>query len=311
MPKTLLNVVSTLRQYSAVSDSIQHLGIAFRHLPSSGQGHNSSSMRDALRSSQIAVVGDDTVDESVFEACPELRLIIRWGAGTDNVDLVAAGKHGVQVQNTPGLFGEDVADLAIGLALSCVREIVKNDKEIREGRWPKDTVHSFRDMEAAILGAGAVGREIARILSAFGLVVRVFDPEIPVGEGQNWRAVESIQNCVADANLLFVCTPLNAETRGLVGADLLSAMGTPSYVVNVARGEVIDEKELFKMIDANQISGAGLDVFHHEPLSPEVLPGASDLVVLSSHNASNTFSSIARANRAVDKLIEDFATRSH
>lgn len=309
MTNTLLNVVSTLRQYSVISDSIEHLGISFKHRPSTRQGHNSSSMRDLLKGSQIAVVGDDTIDRSVFEACPELRLVIRWGAGIDNVDLVAAKTHGVEVQNTPGLFGEDVADLAISLSLSCVRGIVKNDREIREGRWPKDTVHSFRDMKAAILGAGAVGREIARLLSAFGLVVKVYDPAVPAGEGQYWRAVDSIQKCVAEANLLFVCLPLNNETRGLVGAKLLKGMGTPSYVVNVARGEVVDEKALFKMIDSDQISGAGLDVFLNEPLNPEDLPGKSNMVVLSSHNASNTFSSIARANKAVDKLIEDFASR--
>ena len=309
MPDTLLNVVSTLRQYSSISDSIQHLGLTLKHRPSAGQGHSSSSMRDFLKGAEIAVVGDDTVDESVFEACPDLRLVIRWGAGMDNVDLLAAQSHGVEVQNTPGLFGEDVADLAISLALGCVRDIVKNDREIREGRWPKNTAHSFRDMRAAILGAGAVGSEIARLLSAFGLAVRVFDPAVPAGAVLNVQAVESIHECVADANLLFVCIPLNSETRGLVDSGLLKEMGTPSYVVNVARGEIIDEKSLFSLIGSNRISGAGLDVFHHEPLHSQDLPDNSHSLVLSSHNASNTFASIARANRAVDRLIEDFVAR--
>lgn len=301
-----LSVISTLRQYDALSSDLVELGVSFSFSPSNGQGHDSIEMRSLLSQHQIAVIGDDSVDRKVLESCPELRLIVRWGAGTDNVDLVAARELGIPVVNTPGLFGADVADLALALALCCVRTIVKTDRQIREGYWPKGTTSSFRSLTAAILGVGAVGREVARLLSTFGLKIKVFDPTEPPGVTETWTAFATVEECVAGANLLFACLPLTAETRGVVNRGLMESMGAPAFVINVSRGEVLDQFDLFTLIDERKIDGAGLDVFQIEPLQLEALPQQAGNLVLSSHNASNTFQSIARANSKVDSLIRSF-----
>ncbi|MDA9916124.1 hydroxyacid dehydrogenase [bacterium] len=269
-------------------------------------------MQQLLKGATVAIVGDDVVDREVLYKSRELRLLVRWGAGIDNVDLSTAQELGIQVSNTPGLFGEDVADLALGLALSCVRGVAFGDRMVRNGQWPKQSSHSFRQLRFCVLGLGAVGRQVATLLTAFGGTVKVYDPQISsdFAATSEWLRCDSLEAALKESNVLFLCLPLSPATENLIDSAKLQLMGSPAFVINVARGGILNQADLFDLIDAGRIHGAGLDVFESEPLNLETLPVRSDGITLSAHNASNTFRSIDKANAAVDSLIIQFARKA-
>lgn len=303
-----IKVVSTCFQYRLPPTSMSSW-IGFRHAPSNRQAHTSEELVEACADGEVAIIGDDDADSSFFERCSNLRLLIRWGAGTNNVNFEAAKKTGVQVVNTPGLFGEDVADMAIGMAISIVREIPVNAELIRQGGWPKKTTHSFRDMTAGVVGLGAVGREIARILMGIGLPVRVYDPfceDFPDGV----EVTKSLTECAITSNILFLSAPLTEETRGFVDADLLRLLSAPRFVVNVSRGELLNEKAVMECLASGLLSGLAVDVFSQEPPALGDLPGRDLNFLASSHNASNTFRSIERANERVDQVLHAYIAGS-
>lgn len=306
MLATAVKVVSTLRQYSTITERMKESGIDFSHHPAISQGHSQSAMVALASDAEVLIVGDDLVDEEVLRKAKKLKLLIRWGAGLDNVDIDAADKLGIVIKNTPGLFGEDVADMALSLAMNCVRQVSLFDRKIRSGDWPKETSFSFRSLTPSILGLGAVGKELARVLQIFGNSVRGYDPLVSAGQYELFEAFGGVGECVAGSNILFVCLPLTDLTRGSVNAELLDLLASPGFVINVGRGEVINQTDLLERVSDGRLAGAGLDVFEAEPLPHETLAALPDQLVLSSHNASNTHASISRANSAVDEIISAY-----
>lgn len=306
MVATAVKIVSTLRQYSTMPLTLRKPGIEFSHHPATSQGHGQSAMVELASDAEILIVGDDLANEEVLRKAAKLKLLIRWGAGLDNVDLDAADKLGIVVRNTPGLFGEDVADIALSLAMNCVRQVSLFDRKIRSGDWPKETSFSFRSLTPAILGLGAVGKELARVLQIFGHSVRGYDPLLPPGQYEHFETFGGVRECVSGSNLLFVCLPLTDLTRGSVNAELLDLLASPGYVINVGRGEVINQTDLLERVSDGRLAGAGLDVFEAEPLPHQTLAALPDQLVLSSHNASNTHASIGRANSEVDRIISAY-----
>lgn len=306
MVTTAVKVVSTLRQYSTIPERMMESGIEFSHHPAVSQGHGTSAMVELASDAEVLIVGDDSVTEEVLRNAANLKLLIRWGAGIDNVDLHAADKYGIVVKNTPGLFGEDVADMALSLAVNCVRQVSLFDRKIRSGDWPKESSFSFRSLTPAILGLGAVGNELARILRVFGHSVRGYDPLVSPGQYELFEAFGGARECVSGSNILFVCLPLTDLTRGSVNAELLDLLASPGYVINVGRGETINQTDLLERVSDGRLAGAGLDVFEAEPLPHQTLVALPDQLVLSSHNASNTHTSISKANVAVDEILTSY-----
>lgn len=278
----------------------------FEYHPPLNQSHDSEKMRELLSRAQVAIIGDDPVSEVELQDASSLSLIVRWGAGLDNVDIPECSRRGIKVVNTPGLFGHDVADMAIGMALGLVRRVVDYDRLIRLGEWPKGTTHSFRSLSACVLGVGAVGREICRALLAFGLDVTGYDLNPSVVGDLPIKMASSAHDASRGKNLCFVTLPLTDQTRELVGKEFLENMGSPSYLINVSRGEIVDEEALLSLLDAGSISGAALDVFQSEPLDQSQGHHQLANIVLSAHNASNTFSSIRAANNRAEELIADY-----
>jgi D-3-phosphoglycerate dehydrogenase len=260
-----------------------------------------------LDGASVAIVGDDELSKQVLQSCKSLELIVRWGAGTDNVDLDYARQLGIKVVNTPGLFGEDVADLALGHALNLVRGLSRFDRAIRVGGWDKETSPSMRSLTFSVLGYGAVGREIAKLLQAFNSEISVFDPAL-TGEVaiEGMRVATSVANALEDSNLVFIAMPLTNETRGILGKSEILKLATPRYLVNVSRGEILKQEEVFDALDAGLLQGLGMDVFEVEPIQTGMLPARVSNAFFTSHNASNTFMSISRANARVDDILKTF-----
>jgi D-3-phosphoglycerate dehydrogenase / 2-oxoglutarate reductase len=253
------------------------------------------------------IAGDEPLDRTLLEmAVPRLRVISRWGVGIDNVDLEAARRLGIEVRNTPAVFADEVADVALGYLIMLARRLHRIDAGVRAGRWPKDQGVSLAGRTLGVIGLGAIGRAVARRGFAIGMEVVGIDP-MPQAEAAAAEIgvhIVGVDELFERASVVSVNCPLTSETRGLVSAARLARMPRGSFVVNTARGPVVDEAALIEALQSGHLAGAALDVFEVEPL-PEASPlRGMDNVILGSHNASNTAEAVTRVNQlAIDNLL--------
>lgn len=226
------------------------------------------------------LAGDDRITRKVLQAAlPRLKVIAKWGTGTDSIDKVAAGDLGVPVLNSPGAFADAVAEVAIGLILMLSRHLAEIDRAIRAGGWPKPQGIELRGATLGMIGRGAIGGRIAELGAAFGMDVVHHDPFV--------AGSLSPLDLAARADIVCIACALTPENFHIVNADFLAAMKPGALVINVARGPLVDEPALIAALQTGRIAGAGLDVFETEPLAPDSPLLTMRNVVLSSHNANN------------------------
>jgi lactate dehydrogenase-like 2-hydroxyacid dehydrogenase len=242
----------------------------------------------------------------LIAALPKLRVISSFGVGLDQIDLAAAKQRGIPVGYTPDVLNDCVADMAFALLLAIGRRIAEGDRFVRAGRWEQKPAVAFplgRQVSGArlgIVGLGRIGRTIARRASGFDMDVR-YHSRKPV-EGVPYAHEPSLIELAKWCDFLVVITAGGAETRHLVDAKVLDALGAKGYIINVARGTVIDEQALVRALQEKRIGGAGLDVFEREPhVPPELF--TLDNVVLVPHIASATVQTReAMAQRVLDNF---------
>lgn len=218
---------------------------------------------------------------------PALEIVAINGVGFDKVDLGEAKRRGIRVSNTPDVLTEDVADLAIGLIVSALRQIPRGDGHVRAGLWPSGDLplgSKVSRRRYGIFGFGRIGQAIARRLEGF-------DAELAYASRStvetSVRRVETLRDLAAWSDVLVIAASASAETRNVVDAGVLEALGPRGILVNVARGSLVDEPALCEALEKGRIAGAALDVFADEPHVPERLRTRSD-VVLTPHMASAT-----------------------
>ena len=233
--------------------------------------------------------GEAKVTPALIDRLPALEIISVMGVGYDGIDVVAAKARGVVVTHTPDVLNDEVADLAIALALAIARRIPHADRYVRSGQWPtQGPMPLSRKLSGArmgLVGIGRIGQAIAQRALAFGMSVaytaRSARPLLPYAY---WPSAREL---AAQVDFLVVIAPGGAGTRKLIDAEVLKALGPQGYVVNVARGSVIDEAALIDALTGGVIAGAALDVFEDEPNVPEALR-LLDNVVLTPHIGSAT-----------------------
>jgi hydroxypyruvate reductase len=256
----------------------------------------------------IAGGGESKVPASLIAQLPALRMISIFGVGYDGVDVPAAMAHGAKVTHTPNVLNDEVADLALALMLAVSRNIVQADQHVRSEAWLKGPMPLGRKMSGArlgIVGMGRIGQTIARRAQAFDMPVsytaRSAKPALP------FTYVASVEALAAQVDFLVVITPGGAGTRKLINAQVLKALGPQGYLINVARGSVVDEQALIEALQRGEIAGAGLDVFEAEPSVPEALR-TNPKVVLTPHiGSATTQTRNAMADLAFDNLALHFA----
>ena len=223
-----------------------------------------------------------------MEALPGLEIIASYGNPDGTVDLAAARKRGVIVTNTPDEISATVADLALGLVIGVMRRIAEGDRFVRAGKWPQGPIAAGRELggkTCGIVGLGRIGREIARRVQACGMTVCYHGPHRKNDVDYAYFADPAAM--ARDADCLVVMCPLTPATRNLVDARVIDALGPEGFLVNIARGPVVDQQALMAALRDKRIAGAGLDVFWDEPQVPPEL-AAMDNVVLSPHMGSAT-----------------------
>jgi len=237
----------------------------------------------------------DRVDAGVMDAAlPRLRAVCNYAVGFDNIDVPAATERGIVVTNTPGVLTDATADCAVGLMLAAARRLCEGDHEMREGRyagWEPEYLLGLdlNGATLALVGFGRIGQAVARRALAFDMqVLYVEDGDVPVDPALAGRVRRvDFDTAVREADVISLHTPLTAQTRHLVGEDVLRRMKPTSVLVNTSRGPVVDEAALVRALREGWIAAAGLDVYEREP---EMSPGLAECrnAVLAPHLGSAT-----------------------
>ncbi|MEU0048555.1 2-hydroxyacid dehydrogenase [Streptomyces sp. NPDC006184] len=244
----------------------------------------------ALAGAQVLVTQMGPVTERVLEACPALRLVVVCRGGPVNVNLDAARRHGVRVCFAPGRNAAATAEFTVGLLLAALRRIPQaHDLLARQGSWAGATYYTYEhsgleleDLPVGLVGYGAVGSRVARVLCAFGARVMVYDPYVR-GEVHGLR-LTSLDDLLRRSAVISLHARLTEETRGLIGARELALLPPGAVVVNAARGPLLDEDALCDALGQGRLSAAALDTYAREPLPPDSrLRPLAGRVVLTPH----------------------------
>jgi lactate dehydrogenase-like 2-hydroxyacid dehydrogenase len=248
----------------------------------------------------VITSGHGGLSGDLMHRLPALGLVAIAGVGFENVDLVQARAHGIGVTNTPDVLTEDVADMAIGLMLGVMRRIPAADRHVREGIWTRGDMplaDRASGQRYGILGLGRIGKAIARRLEGFEGTISYSSRAIKSGLPYRFHA--NAVDLAGDCDVLFVTAPSTPENHRIVGREVLGALGPNGYLINVARGALVDEDALAEALAAGRLRGAALDVFVNEPeISPLLL--ACPNTVFSPHIGSATVA--AREAMAAEML---------
>jgi lactate dehydrogenase-like 2-hydroxyacid dehydrogenase len=262
----------------------------------------------APRVRAIVTTGEKGASAALIDRLPALEIVACFGVGIDAIDRAACARRNVPITNTPDVLTEDVADMGLALLLAALRGICRGDRWVREGRWkqgPMPLSTRIGGKRLGILGLGRIGKALARRAEALGMGIAYHGRHRQ--EGVAYPFYDDLRTLAREVDVLALTCPGGAETRGLVDAAVLDALGPEGWLVNVARGSVCDEPALVRALTEGRIAGAALDVFAEEPNVPEALLGL-DNVVLQPHAASATTETRdAMAQLVVENLAAHFA----
>lgn len=235
------------------------------------------------------IVGVDDVTADVLDAGP-LRVVVKYGSGLDNIDEAALEERGLAFSTTVSANARSVAELALGLVFALARGIARHDRSIRDGRWKRVQGVELVGKRLGIVGYGAIGRELAGMAKSIGLIVATHDPYADTGEIE----AVSLEELLAHSDVVSLHLPLTAETENLIGRRELALMRPGAFLVNTARGSLVDERALADALSEERIAGAAFDAFSEEPPETSPLIGL-DNFISSPHAGAATTEAVVRA----------------
>ncbi|MEM2341241.1 MAG: glyoxylate reductase [Candidatus Bathyarchaeia archaeon] len=256
----------------------------------------------------------DKIDSEVFDAAPKLKIIAQMAVGYDNIDIEEATRRGVYVTNTPGVLTETTADFTWALLMAIARRVVEADKYVREGKWkvgwhPKMLLG--KDIYGAtlgIIGAGRIGSAVARRAKCFNMKILYYDiAPNPQMEKETGAKFVDLDTLLRESDFISIHVPLTKETYHLIDAEKLKLIKKTAYLINTARGAIIDEKALYEALKEGRLAGAALDVFDKEPISVDNPLLTLDNVILTPHIASASYETRSKMAEVVaENLIAFF-----
>jgi len=256
------------------------------------------------------LAGLDFITEKVLKSTDKLRVISRYGIGCDRVDLDAAKERGIYVTNTPGANADAVADLTLGLMLALARAIPMLDRATKQGEWKRRTGIELGGKTLGLLGFGAIGKMTARRAVAFGMNVIAYDPYIDESYAkEHGVAPKTQEQVISESDFLSLHLPLMEATKNIINEDSIDKMRPGAFVINTARGGLIDEAALYKALESGHLGGAALDAYENEPPDAGFPLYQLPNVITTPHTGAHTVeASLNMATMAVDNLIEVMET---
>lgn len=252
----------------------------------------------------------DRIDAGVLAAGTHLKVVANVAVGYDNIDVQAATERGIVVTNTPGVLTDTTADLAWALLLSIARRISEAERYVRAGRWHEWKLmlmvgHDIHGQTLGIVGMGRIGQAVARRAHGFGMRIlyhnrRRVDPALEAELGATWVELPRL---LQEADFVSLHMPLTPETTHLIGEAELRLMPPTSYLINTARGAVVDEQALIRALRENWIAGAALDVFEHEPQVPPELSALENVIVVPHIGSASVATRTKMAVMAAQNLV--------
>jgi lactate dehydrogenase-like 2-hydroxyacid dehydrogenase len=252
--------------------------------------------------------GHQRTGAALFDSLPNLEIVASFGVGYDNVDAAEAGRRGIVVTNTPDVLNDEVADFTIGLLLSTVRKLPQAERYLRAGHWlkaPYPLTATLRGRRIGIVGLGRIGKAIAQRIAAFDVEVAYHGRSKQ--EGVPYAYYPTLVGLAEASDVLVVITPGGAETKNLINAEVLRALGPNGILINVARGSVVDEEALIEALRSNTILTAGLDVYADEPRVPQALIDMDHIVLMPHVASASVHTRNAMGQLVLDNLASWFA----
>ncbi|MGH7620231.1 MAG: 2-hydroxyacid dehydrogenase [Gemmatimonadaceae bacterium] len=225
----------------------------------------------------------------VIRACPRLHMISVWGTGTDHIDLAACRARGIPVANTPGVNAHAVAEHTMALMLAVTRRIPSMDAGVRAGQWPRGLLVQLEGKTLGLVGLGAIGQRVAALAATFGmrLLASTYGPDDGRAASVGARHVQ-IDTLLPESDIVSLHLRLSADTLGYISQERLALMKPTAFLINTARAALVDRDALLTALRDGRIAGAGLDVFHEEPIAPGDPILSLSNVVLTPHDAGMT-----------------------
>ncbi len=254
-----------------------------------------------------------TVNAELLALAPKLKIVIRAGEGTDNIDKTLCGERGVKVANTPGANNNSAAEQAVALMMSCLRNIPFADKTMHEGKWEKNALTGLElwKKKVGIVGFGRIGQIVAKRISGFEPEIYFFDPVTEKCDIANSKRCLDLKEIFSECDIISIHTPLLPQTKGMVNAELLGMMKKDAILINAARGGIVDEEALYTILKDKKIRAAGFDVFAVEPLpAGSKLTELSNLIMSPHVGASTEEAQFRVGEMAVHQMNEFFVNNN-
>ena len=257
------------------------------------------------------IAGDDLANREILTVGRKgkLRVLVKWGVGIDNVDQKACKDLDIKFKHTPGMFGNEVADVAMGYLINLSRQLHISDREVRKGNWTNIKGFSLCGKNALVIGFGDIGHNVVERLLVAKMDVNVYDPyytETTTGTFYNKNRditrtyydinLVELKEGLEKANIIIVACELNSDTYHLINDDTLKLTKKGVYIINVARGAIVNIDSIVKNLDSKQINGFASDVFEVEPYDTNFVLMKYDNCMLGTHNASNTTEGVERTS---------------
>lgn len=252
-----------------------------------------------------AITGLEVLDARVFAALPDLKIVSKYGVGLDMIDFDAARRHGVEIRHTPGVNAQAVAELTIAFMIILARRLAVLTREMHDGVWTHGGGRQLSTATVGLIGCGHVGQRVARLCHAFGARLLVRDIK---DYADFYRALDitpvTLDELLAESDFVSLHVPLDATTRGMIGATELARMKPGSFLVNTARGGIVDEPALKRALADHRIGGAAFDVFVSEPPSDTDLLRMPNFVTTPHVGGSSAEAVLAMGRAAIRNLDE-------
>lgn len=267
-----MKVLITSRSFGKIGDTAQRIleegGI---EIVNKSVNFDQAEFERIIPEFDALIIGAHEFEEKDMERCPKLKIICKHGVGLNNIHLEKARELGIAVTNAPGTNSNAVADLTFGLMLSVARKISHSSALVKEGVWKSHIGEDVCGKTVGLLGFGAIARKVANRAKGFDMRVLAYDPyvkELPE-EYKGFVTLCSLEDVIRGCDFLSVHLPLTEETKNMISAKELSMMKPGSYLINTARGGIVNEMDLYEALKSNHLNGAAMDVVENEPMTAD------------------------------------------